>query len=134
MTHNIKYDAGYANGICWASNGQLVAAYQNFEDRGSAGILIKGDQIRSRVEAYEHIVWNTFLYPNPASKELKILSVDASRPISIYDMLGREMLKGYTDSKGKLLMDISSLSRGIYFVMLDHYGKILPIGKVAVIR
>ncbi len=130
---NSSFDIAWANAICLLPNGNPVASFQNFEERGSNSVLIRGIQIRSHVKAYEHIVWNSFLYPNPTSTELNFITPDVSRPVRIYDLLGREMLQGTTSSQGKFTFDVSKLPTGIYFVILDHFGKMLPVGKVAVI-
>ena len=51
----------------------------------------------------------------------------------IIDMLGREVSEGVLSEEGKLTLDIRSLPSGVYSVLLNHKGNMIPSGKFAVI-
>ena len=96
-------------------------------------MLVRGQPTTANVQSYERIIYNTQAFPNPATNRLSINSIDQSRPVHIIDVLGREVLRGELDSRGQATFDVSSLPRGIYAVMLDHFGRLLSVGKVAVV-
>jgi photosystem II stability/assembly factor-like uncharacterized protein len=131
------YHAYSCRGIAMTSSDKAVAIYSSIFlplVNGTSGIIIHGERSKSSVEAYEYYVNNTFLYPNPVTKQLNISSNDISRPIHIYDMLGREVIKGMLSDQGKATFNTSRLPSGIYTVLLEHIDKMLPVGKIAVLK
>ncbi len=86
----------------------------------------------SHVESYERIVNATYIFPNPASTVLHVISNDLLHPIHILDMLGREVFQALIPETGKLTLDVSSFAFGVYYIQLNHFGKMLPIGKFAI--
>jgi hypothetical protein len=74
----------------------------------------------------------TQLYPNPATNNLTITSSIGAGTIHLYNILGREVMTGMLSADGQATLDVSHLPRGIYDVLLDHYGLQLPVGMVAV--
>jgi hypothetical protein len=100
----------------------------------SQSILTRGEFVKSHVEAIERIMYYTYLYPNPTSGLLTIESIDKSNaPIRIIDIWGREIMHGVLSDQGKLTLDFSKLSKGVYDVLLNHFGKVFSVGKVAVV-
>ncbi len=76
----------------------------------------------------DHI--NTF-YPNPSKDGIVNLDFLSSQkltlPVSIYDAIGRKILKLPVDivkGANKLHFDFSKLEKGIYFVQLENNGKV----------
>ena len=135
--NNIVLDTNFTAravaGISLNKDGNPIIAFaEDATFSGYYGILAKGVHEISKVENYERIIDNTRIYPNPVSSDLNIISVDPLRPVHIFDMLGREVLKGVTNSEGKVTFDVSRLPRGIYDVILNHYSKMLSVGKVAI--
>ncbi len=122
----------YVRSVAVTHSGHPVACFSGWLN-GSDGMLMRGEFAPMSVEAYERIVYNTYLYPNPATQKVTVTSIDQSRPVHIIDVLGREVLRGELDSRGQATFDVSSLPRGIYAVMLDHFGRLLSVGKVAVV-
>jgi hypothetical protein len=120
-------------GISITGDGTPVAIFRETPLKGAQSILVRGNRITSHVESYERIVYNTHLYPNPAAGEINIISIDNLCPVYFYDMLGRKALSGITSDQGRLQLDISHLPQGIYSVILDHFGKMLPVGKLIVL-
>ncbi len=130
MQFDTNYSALICNGIVWARNHPL-GIFSTYPSVPS--VIAVGKSLTSHVESYEYIHNNTYIYPNPASSQITISSIDISRSIYIYDMLGRKVMHGFLSPQRKLTLDISSLPQGIYDVLLDHFGVIITIGKVAVI-
>jgi len=63
---------------------------------------------------------NVYIYPNPASTTLNIVSTDPSPSFKIIDILGRTVVSGRTLDHGTLTLDISSLPRGVYSVLVQR--------------
>jgi len=42
-------------------------------------------------------------------------------------------MHGVLSDQGKLTLDFSKLSKGVYDVLLNHFGKVFSVGKVAVV-
>ncbi len=113
-------------------SGRPIISFAQGNMPGTAGILAVGVPAKLKVESYERIVYNTHIYPNPATTEVTIVTVDHLRTVHLIDILGREVMSAMTSDQGKATFDLSQLPRGIYSIVLDHYGKMLPVGKVAV--
>lgn len=120
------------SGIALTKDGTPLMLLSDGDIPASKGTIVRGIRNQSKVESYERIIYNTYIYPNPAALTVNILTLDALRPVIMYDMLGREVRRSRTSDIGRISIDVSMLSRGIYDVILDHYGKMLPVGKVAV--
>lgn len=117
-------------GLSMTGDGHPIGIFSHAFFKGSTGILARGTLATSKVESYERIIYNTYIYPNPASSEVNIISIDIKRPVYLYDILGREVLKSVTSLQGKVTFDVSRLPIGVYSIVLDHFAKMLPIGKV----
>ena len=102
-------------------------------DRSAYAIIGRGVRGQSHVENFEQIVFGTHIYPNPSTNQVTITSVEHSRTIRLIDVLGREVLHDVLSANGKATLNVASLPRGIYSVILDHNGITLTVGKVAVI-
>ncbi|MDP4200254.1 MAG: YCF48-related protein [Bacteroidota bacterium] len=72
-------------------------------------------------------------YPNPATASLKITLVSERSQMRLLDVMGREALSGFIPADGTLTLDVSQLPRGIYSVMIERDGQMIPAGKVALI-
>lgn len=118
-------------GISVLPNGLALASFGRYGQ--TSGFLAIREPLKNRVESYEIIIYGTHLYPNPATVNLTVTSVDESRPIRLIDILGREVLRDALNAQGTATLDVSRLPRGIYTVMIDHFGKLVPVGKVAVV-
>ncbi len=62
------------------------------------------------------------LYPNPMEKELNIISNNRLKQVEIYDIFGRKLLE---KNKNIDLIDVSSLRRGVYIVVIHLENKTL---------
>ena len=72
------------------------------------------------------------IFPNPAIRSCTISSGTPGARIELFDVLGREVLSGTVPATGSLTLDVSTLPRGIYEVMLDQDARNIPVGKLAV--
>ena len=119
-------------GLTMTGDGHPIAIF-SFLPFAFESILTRGESAKSHVEVIERIIYYTYLYPNPTSGLLNIESIDKSKaPVRIIDIYGREVIHGILSEQGKLKLDFSKLSHGIYDVLIDHYGMVFSIGKVAV--
>jgi photosystem II stability/assembly factor-like uncharacterized protein len=86
------------------------------------------------VQTYEWSVYGTHLFPNPATTILNISSVNRDCPLHIYDVLGREALRGELSDAGIASLDVSKLPRGIYMVVLERSGSMIALGMVSIVE
>ena len=59
-------------------------------------------------------------YPNPTLGSLTITSIISGEPVQILDVLGRVVMNGVISTNGSLILDVSSLSAGTYYVSAGH--------------
>jgi hypothetical protein len=97
------------------------------------GVPVIGTLQSQSVAAFENIVNNTAIHPNPCVQNVSIDTRAHSEPVALYDILGHEVLRGKLDGSGHAQFDVSALPRGVYSVIIKHNGIPLPIGKVAVV-
>ncbi|HEY6170621.1 MAG TPA: T9SS type A sorting domain-containing protein [Candidatus Kapabacteria bacterium] len=75
------------------------------------------------------------LYPNPAQTVVNIEAPDkANAIVHLFDMLGREVRSGKLSDEGKLTLEVSDLTNGIYTAMLEHNGTTSFAGKTVVAK
>ncbi len=72
----------------------------------------------------------TEVYPNPAAETVTIAGAPLSR-MSLLDILGRDALRATIPPTGTLTLDVSGLPRGMYEVLIQKGGNMLPSGKLA---
>lgn len=96
------------------------------------GVFYGEDTSKLGIEAGYKIRYYSYIYPNPASSEVRIETFLASKDIQLIDILGRTVLSGFTKPDGKIKFDISTLPRGVYGVLLRRQEGLVTIGKVAV--
>lgn len=69
------------------------------------------------------IIESTAIYPNPATGQVRITSVNEVRECMLIDAAGKKVMTVEHSETGVLSMDVSALSRGIYvLVVLDDEG------------
>jgi hypothetical protein len=119
------YPVNICDGLAPTSDGHFVGIYQ--------GILVREENIRSSVESYEKPGFDTYIYPNPTTSEVNILTAHATLPIHIVDMLGREVFQSIISAQGAQKVDVSMLARGIYEILIDINHKTTLAGKFVVI-
>ncbi|MEI8134879.1 MAG: kelch repeat-containing protein [bacterium] len=89
------------------------------------------------VEESGKLHYNSRVYPNPATTRLTIASVERGTPFKMIDVFGRSVITGMTLDNAPLTVDISSIPRGIYYVLVeraDWKGVYAIAGKVAVVE
>ncbi len=75
-----------------------------------------GIEHSANVKASPSIDTSIRAYPNPTSGSLIITSAVAGEQVQLLDVLGREVMKGMIPANGPLVLDVSSLSAGTYYV------------------
>jgi hypothetical protein len=96
-------------------------------------VIAHGIRDISKVENHVIYAINTRIYPNPAIDHLNVLSEVPGRPVHLFDLLGNEAANTVLDAFGRATLDVSSLPRGTYSLMIDIFGTLQHIGKVAVV-
>jgi hypothetical protein len=66
----------------------------------------------------EYSLENISIYPNPTSNSLNFKGLNETTNVSVYDILGKEILTQTINSNEPL--DVSKLQNGIYILKLDH--------------
>jgi murein DD-endopeptidase MepM/ murein hydrolase activator NlpD len=80
--------------------------------------------------ASENELTNTIVFPNPATSEMLIQSDHQIIEVSFVDLLGRTISE-VKDMHGIFLLDVSSFSKGMYFVTLtSNMGKTKTINLI----
>ena len=128
----LLYDTAFptdAYGIALSPDGAMIAAF------GIPGesVLVRGAWAQSAVAQVMPLVNILSINPNPAAVKVTIRSDSPSLPIHLLDILGRTVLSGTLDERGAASLDVSSLPRGVYSVMIGRDGMMVPVGKVAVV-
>ena len=103
-------------------------------DSNTSTVVAKGTQSISSVNYSGTIGYNQRVYPNPATTTLYVVSVETSTPYKIVDVLGRIVMSGMVPDHNTLILDISSLPRGLYYVLVERAdipGVFVVVGKVA---
>jgi hypothetical protein len=86
---------------------------------------------QDRVEGNGHDVYHVDIYPNPASVEVNISTSVNSGSVLLFDVLGRRMIS-VSLLNGAAKLNVSTLPHGMYNVMIDHVGQMIPAGKIIV--
>jgi hypothetical protein len=74
----------------------------------------------AKVENFPPIDTSLRAYPNPASGQLVLTSSRAGMPVQVLDVLGREVMTGIIPASGQLVLDVSLLPPGTYYVSEGH--------------
>jgi len=74
-----------------------------------------------------HLENNIQYFPNPVIHTLTIDSKNKIQKIAIYDMLGKLVMEFSNFSKERIELDFSSLSSGIYHVLLKGDNSVWPV-------
>jgi hypothetical protein len=64
----------------------------------------------------EMLVSNVKIYPNPASDKLYIATETEVEEVVVYDIFGRHQVTKSPSHQGDLVVDLTNLNSGIYFV------------------
>ena len=127
----------------WYANGQLVSSdsiiYNPADGVYKLYVTIGNCQVLSNLLIYEKNDYDLEIYPNPAENEFELIFLLSSRQdieISIINNLGQEISKNKIDDfigQYKEKVNVSSLSKGVYFVQLktnnEIYNKKLILSK-----
>ncbi len=126
-----SYDANFCFGLAITANGNPLSAFSHSPARGADAILVRAEKENAHVTIYDYPINKAYLFPNPASNFLRIKSVDPLSQIELMDIFGRYVLHGVTDIQGNGIIDVSSLPRGMYDVLLKRGDKMLIVDKVS---
>ena len=87
-------------------------------------------QQQPRSQKTQNVNGNIFIYPNPAQNEISvnIYLISAKLSACVYDMLGNKIMENVSVSN-QMKFDISSLSKGIYFLRVMNGNEIVNTEK-----
>ncbi|HYM20176.1 MAG TPA: T9SS type A sorting domain-containing protein [Candidatus Kapabacteria bacterium] len=133
----ILMDTSYNPYTCWGltitGDGHPVASFSYIPIQYSS-VLTRGEFVKSHVDVIEKIVYNTRIYPNPTSGKVNISSIVGSDPYRLVDIFGREVMSGKLSDQGTTTLDVSSLSQGMYELILYHFDLRFSAGKIVVMK
>jgi hypothetical protein len=73
------------------------------------------------------------VFPNPATRELKIKNAElkiARTRITIFSPVGEKLLTPVSVKPGEIILDISSLPRGFYLLVIEENGMVVKREKI----
>lgn len=82
------------------------------------------DPVATGIKSYSQAS-DLFISPNPANNELNISTDAHFKKIMIIDALGKVAISQDVDNTGKLKVDVSALTKGVYFLQANDGGKII---------
>jgi len=124
-----NFEAHTAASMTMTGDGYPLALFAYDDNVGSATGIYRGEWSKSEVSSEISLSIGATLYPNPSTSELNFRFAEPFSGVVLCDLLGRIMLREASDDKGTL--DVSSLPRGVYRVMIEQRGAWRPVGKVA---
>ncbi|HZK76152.1 MAG TPA: hypothetical protein VFD13_04515, partial [Candidatus Kapabacteria bacterium] len=108
------------NAVARPSPGVVLAAVQAFQTLYAPGLIIRGTVSSAGVFPATYTIGIARVYPNPASTTASINFDYRAGPVRVLDVLGREVLSAPMPASGPLLLPVSSLPAGIYYVIDDR--------------
>ncbi len=125
------YEAYVLRNVVIPSSGNPLALYTYSQIDGVPSIVISGDHELNRVEWSGYLNYHDRLYPNPATTTVNIASIESSTPFHLVDVLGRVALEGIVGDHTDIQVNVSSLPRGMYYLIVnDTYGNPVIAGKL----
>ena len=125
------YPAYSLTSIAIPQSGTPLAIYAFRSGTGFPSIVIRGVTQRNSVEWSGTISYHDRIFPNPATTTVNIASVESSTPYRFIDVLGRNVLNGIVGDNTSIRVDVASLPRGMYYVIVDTpYGTPILAGKL----
>jgi len=115
--------------MCWpdSRHGYITAV------RDSTLLVYRFLPNSSGVSLPEHPRSVDTIYPNPAVDRFTIRSNESNAYVHLLDILGRDVLSRIVPASGTLTLDVSHLPRGIYAVMAEVGGQMLPVGRIVLV-
>ncbi len=123
-----SFQAAICDGLAAAGNGHFVSIF------GVGSSFIIASQRVTELVHPNFTSNNISIFPNPATTILNVISLSNGEIVHIFDICGKEVLKGVVVDNGRLSLDISMLTDGFYSVLADRKGTLISCGKFTVIR
>lgn len=122
------FNVNYSPAIALASDGHFISVLDPFPSYVIPGLIARTGSVPSKVESDVNLSDKIFIYPNPASSKIHLLSRERSGVLEIVDPLSRSLLHHAIAENVELMLDISMLLPGAYTLILNHCA----IGKFVV--
>jgi hypothetical protein len=136
QSDDTSFNVNEIDGIDFNSEGELVGAFNYYPPPSTGGSLVSflviGKHVNAGVSSNVMSSSPVEIFPNPASTTVNIIAPNWSHSIHLIDILGRDAMTGMSTQDGQFTLDVSHLPHGIYSVLLDRDGALLPVGKIAV--
>ncbi|TAL67606.1 MAG: T9SS type A sorting domain-containing protein [Bacteroidetes bacterium] len=113
-------ERNYIDSIVFINDANETDATAIITGKGTVKVAVDGE--KNIVENYLSV------YPNPADNKLVVRTNNSIQPISIniYDIYGNEIIeKGFENGNSTIILDVTGMSNGIYFMILNTSREII---------
>ena len=113
--------AGYGNGYFCVSDTSVIKAAGNNLTNGQYAMINLKSKNQTGIAAVKPTA-SVKVYPNPTNGQLRIMNYELREDavIEIYDVLGQKLQSKIVNLQSKIVIDISPLASGIYFLKVDN--------------
>ncbi len=115
--------------LAMTQDGNPIGAFTETPFNGNS-ILARGVRGFSAVTNSPYFSRAYTLDPDPAMTTITISGLPVRGAVHFLDILGRDMLTATVPATGTLALDVSQLPRGMYMVMVEEHGTMVPAGRV----
>ncbi|MDP4200255.1 MAG: T9SS type A sorting domain-containing protein [Bacteroidota bacterium] len=127
------YDPSFVYSISVTPSGHAVGALSDNPFSWGQAVLARGDPIPLDIKSNAPPTRVSDFYPNPAISAITIISPEMRCVVQLLNVVGVEVVRDIIPADGTLTLDVSSLPRGMYEVVIERDGQMIPAGKVALI-
>ncbi len=121
----------YNFGVGFNSAGEMLGAYSLGGIGPADGpFLLAARRATASVRAQRVGSDNMELFPDPAVNSTTVTGEAPGRTLHFLNILGRDVLDATVPATGTLALDVSQLPRGMYMVMVEEHGTMVPAGRV----
>ncbi len=110
-----NYGSMIVYGISRLPSGDFMGAFSTSQAE-AASFLMRSMVSTASVALQKSSGNSSGCYPNPASFTIAITSSEAGSTVHVLDILGREVLHGVMPASGSLVLDVSALPSGLYYI------------------
>ncbi len=118
-------------GLAFTSFGGLVGAFNGYPPSSPlTASLVQARFASSGVDSKISSEPGLHILPIPATSWITLKNFTIGRQVHLLDILGRDVLRATIPPSNTLTLDVSQLPRGMYMVMIEEHGTMVPAGRV----
>lgn len=139
-------------GVTWVEDTTIIASIHSFDlmsssfpdgddvyfvgsNFGIGGVFKLHFPSLLKTEAYEEVVYGTYLYPNPASESVTIRTTYSdAKEIYLFDALGRKVMTIPYEGKREVVVPCNDLPIGIYKTVISWRNRSVPGKQLLIMR